>query len=72
MLLQLAIYGLLVGELSHLLLDAMTPKGIPFLWPLCRRHISLLPIQTDGAIDHFIGRLSLIAAVFVLIYMFIF
>lgn len=71
-LVQVLLYGLLAGELSHLLLDALTPKGIPFLWPLYRRHISLLPIPTDSVIDHLIGRLSLIAAVLVLIYMFVF
>ena len=64
--LQFVIYGLLVGELSHLLLDALTPKGIPMLWPFYRRHISLLPIQTDGPIDHFIGRVALIATAFIL------
>ena len=71
-LIQLTIFGLLAGEMSHLLLDAMTPKGIPLLSPFYRRHISLLPIQTDGVIDHCIGRFSLIAAAFLLIYMFIF
>ncbi len=64
--LQPLLSGLLVGELSHLLLDTLTPKGIPLFWPLYRRHISLLPIQTDGPIDHFIGRLSLIATTFIL------
>lgn len=71
-LLDFVIYGLLAGELSHLLLDTLTPQGIPLLWPLYKRHISLLPIQTDGAIDHLIGRLSLISAVCILIYMFVF
>ena len=69
---KFVIYGLLAGELSHLLLDAMTPKGIQLLWPFYRRHISLLPIQTDGTMDHVIGRLSLIAAVFLVIDMLIF
>lgn len=71
-LLDFVIYGLLAGELSHLLLDALTPQGIPLLWPLCKRHISFLPIPTDGAIDHLIGRLSFITAVCVLLYMLVF
>ena len=69
---QYIIYGLLVGELSHLLLDALTPKGIPLLWPLTRQHISLLPIPTYGMIDHFIGRVSLITGVLILLYLVIF
>ena len=58
-----AICGLLAGTASHLLLDALTPSGIPLLWPLTKKRISLLPIQTGGRIDRLIGRLCLLGAV---------
>lgn len=69
---QFVIFGILAGTLSHLFLDALTPMGIPMLWPFSGRHISLLPISTDGSIDHFIGRISLIASVCVLGYIAVF
>lgn len=59
---QAAVCGLLAGALSHLFLDALNPSGIPLLWPLLKKRISLLPIQTGGRIDRLIGRLCLLGA----------
>jgi inner membrane protein len=40
------------GYLSHLLLDALTPSGVPLLWPLTWAPVKLLPrglrIRTGG------------------------
>lgn len=57
-----AIFGAFVGELSHLFLDMLNPSGIPLLWPITRKRISLLPIQTGGKMDRVIGVLDLCLA----------
>lgn len=61
------LYGLLCGELSHLFLDMLNPSGIPLLWPITRRKISLLPIQTGGKADYLIGKLCLVGAVLLMV-----
>lgn len=43
----------LVGYLSHLFLDMLTPKGIPLLWPL-KIKISLPLVQTGGIAEKLI------------------
>lgn len=57
-----AIFGAFVGELSHLFLDMLNPSGIPLLWPIIRKRISLLPIQTGGQMDRAISILALCLA----------
>ena len=57
-----AIFGAFVGELSHLFLDMLNQSGIPLLWPITRKRISLLPIQTGGKMDRAIGVLALCLA----------
>ncbi|MFI3255014.1 MAG: metal-dependent hydrolase [Eubacteriales bacterium] len=42
---------LLLGCLSHILLDALTPQGVPLLAPLSRQKINFLTIQTGGNIE---------------------
>lgn len=66
-----AIFGALAGELSHLFLDMLNPSGIPLLWPLTRKRISLLPIQTGGRIDHLIGTLALILTAWLAVQIFL-
>lgn len=66
-----AIFGALAGELSHLFLDMLNPSGIPLLWPVTRKRISLLPIQTGGKIDRFIGTLALILTAWLVIQIFL-
>lgn len=39
------------GYISHLLLDACTPSGVPFLYPI-KRNYSLNLIKTGGIIEH--------------------
>ena len=43
------IYGVVVlsaymGHISHILLDFMTPQGVPLLYPICKSRISLYKI----------------------------
>lgn len=57
---------LLVGYISHLLLDVLTPEGTPLLWPL-PKHISIPLAQTGGIIEKAIF-LGLTVASITLIY----
>lgn len=49
-------YGLplLAGYASHLAGDTLTIRGIPLLWPLSTRNISLLPIRAGGWIENLV------------------
>lgn len=41
--------GLIIGYLSHLLGDWLTPAGIPLFWPLRRRYrLPFLPLKSGG------------------------
>lgn len=44
-------HGLMLGIVSHLVLDALTRKGIQFLWPLPVRVGVPFGIKTDGFIE---------------------
>lgn len=65
--LRVGIAGVLAGELSHIFLDLLNPSGVPLFWPLTRRRISLLPLQTGGWMDRVLGVLSLAAALWFLL-----
>lgn len=41
---------LFVGYISHLILDMLTPEGVPLLWPL-KIHFSIPLVQTGGIIE---------------------
>ena len=56
----------LVGYLSHLVLDMLTERGIPALWPLPWQ-ISLLPIREGGLFDRWLGAALVIVAFVVMI-----
>ncbi|MEW5953263.1 MAG: metal-dependent hydrolase [Bacillota bacterium] len=40
------------GYLSHLVLDSLNPQGVPWLWPLLRRKITLPLVRTGGTIEN--------------------
>lgn len=42
------VYGSFGGIYSHILLDALTPRGIPFLCPFSRKKTALASIRTGG------------------------
>lgn len=43
-----SIIGLGIGYLSHLLLDGLNPRGIPFFYPISKKNYRLLKIRTDS------------------------
>ena len=49
--------GLIVGYLSHLLGDFITPHGIPLFWPLKRCYRIPRPIRTGGLGESVLGFL---------------
>ncbi|MEJ5310892.1 MAG: metal-dependent hydrolase [Anaerolineae bacterium] len=54
-------YGVLaaLGCASHLLADALTPAGVPLLWPLVRRRVGLPLVRTGGRIERALAPLLL-------------
>lgn len=54
-----AAWGL--GYLSHLFLDALTPQGIPWLWPLSKGRLRLARWRTGSLWDHGIFLLGALA-----------
>ncbi|MFB6107884.1 MAG: metal-dependent hydrolase [Haloplanus sp.] len=57
----LALFGFAIATLAvlaHLLADALTPSGVPFLWPLSGRRYSLHVVRADNALAN-LGLLAL-------------
>lgn len=51
----------LAGHLSHLALDALTPGGVPLLWPLWGRRVGLPLVRVGSALEG-LARLAIVAA----------
>jgi len=49
------IVGLIAGYVSHLLADMCTISGVPILFPLTMRNISLLPVKTGTVWEYIIA-----------------
>jgi inner membrane protein len=49
------IIGFIAGYVSHLLADMCTVSGVPILFPLTMRNISLLPIRTGTVWEYIIA-----------------
>ncbi|MFW5852619.1 MAG: metal-dependent hydrolase [Nanoarchaeota archaeon] len=60
-------YAFLLGFLSHLILDALTPKGVMPIYPL---NNSLLggPIKTGGIVEYLILMSLLLVMIFLLLF----
>lgn len=59
--LSAASLGLIVGYLSHLLGDFITPHGIPLFWPIKRCYRIPHPIRTGGFGESVLGLLVVFA-----------
>lgn len=53
--LLLFLIGSYAGTLSHILMDAMTPRGVPALYPFQKRNFRIARIKTGGLIEHVIA-----------------
>jgi inner membrane protein len=42
-----------LGVLAHLLADALTPAGVPFLWPLSGRDFSVYLTRADNTLANY-------------------
>jgi inner membrane protein len=51
----------LVGYLSHLIMDSLNPQGVPWLWPL-RKHFGLPLVKTGS----FLERIAVVPAMLIL------
>jgi len=60
---SLAVFWL-VGYTSHLLLDVLTERGAPVLWPVPWQ-VSLLPVHEGGLFDKWLGAALIVIAVVV-------
>lgn len=62
------VYPFLIGYSGHLLMDILTPAGVPLLWPVGKRF--RLPITSTGSfIDRVVIRYAAITAALVFIVM---
>lgn len=65
---NLYIFGLLIGELSHLMLDSMNRIGIMWLWPFTDRRFHFLSVHSGGRVDGIIcGICSVLTLAFIFI-----
>lgn len=55
--------GILIGYLSHILGDWMTPSGVPLLWPNRTKFRSPFPFKTGSAAEKLVG-VACVASVF--------
>ncbi|MGL4798872.1 MAG: metal-dependent hydrolase [Cellulosilyticaceae bacterium] len=54
--------GLGIGYLSHLLLDALNPRGVPLGYPLTKKHLSITKVKTDSNGEYMVlGMLVMVA-----------
>lgn len=56
--------GLIVGYLSHLLGDWLTPAGIPLFWPNKKRWSSPMPFRTGSLVEKLVGIGTVAAGAF--------
>lgn len=45
-------WALGLGYASHLVLDSCTAGGVPWLWPLKQKRVTLLALKTGGWVEH--------------------
>jgi inner membrane protein len=50
------------GYTSHLVLDMMTERGVPVLWPIPGQ-VSLLPVHEGGLFDKWLGMALIVIAI---------
>lgn len=61
--------GIISGFLSHLFVDSLTVSGVPWLWPISQKRISIAPLHTSNKFHQLIVQLSFIIIAFVVVWM---
>jgi len=54
------------GYMSHLLLDMLTERGAPVLWPMPWQ-VSVLPVHEGGLFDKWLGAALIVIAIVVMV-----
>ncbi|NRN28094.1 metal-dependent hydrolase [Photorhabdus heterorhabditis] len=58
-------HAMIVGYLSHLIADMLTPAGVPLLWPIkIRFRLPMLGKQGNKKAERFISALLIVIAIF--------
>lgn len=62
---RLCALGVFLGCMAHMVYDSFNPGGIPWLWPISRKNLSLLSIKTDSKAEagFFTLQVMILAAV---------
>jgi len=64
---ELIVLGLMIGHISHILLDLITPAGITLFYPI-KKKISLGTFKSGGMGEILINQLFLIGNTFIILY----
>lgn len=64
------ITGLCSGALSHVLLDALTPSGVPALYPLSKKKFRIAHFKTGGLVEHGLTVVLMIVNVWLVVQLF--
>lgn len=61
----IAISGFLVGVISHLVLDIITVRGVPILYPFSKKNYSILKLKTEKHDKYISFILKILIAVYI-------
>lgn len=71
MIIIVGITGLCFGSLSHVLLDSLTPSGVPALYPLSKKKFRIAQFKTGGMVEHGLTVLLMALNIWLAIQLFI-
>lgn len=59
-----AVFGIGIGYVSHLLLDALNPRGVPILYPFTKAKYHVANIRTGGEGEYVIFGMLVVVALY--------
>ena len=65
---ELIVLGLMIGHISHILLDLITPAGIALLYPI-KKKVSLGTFKSDGVGEILLNQIFLIGNALIIVYL---
>lgn len=45
---------IIVGYISHLAMDSFNPQGVPWLWPITKKHFSIPLVRTGSILENWV------------------